>query len=65
MKKQILSFLFVCFASLYSFAQQTTIRGVVNDMLTSQPIDAVLVQLEGTELSTLTDAQGALSLIHI
>ena len=63
MKKQILSFLFVCFASLYSFAQQTTIRGVVNDMLTSQPIDAVLVQLEGTELTTLTDPQGAFALL--
>ncbi len=63
MKKQILSFLFVCFASLYSFAQQTTIRGVVNNMLTSQPIDAVLVQLEGTELSTLTDAQGAFAFL--
>ncbi len=63
MKKQILSFLFVCFASLYSFAQQTTIRGVVNDMLTSQPIDAVLVQLEGTELSTLTDPQGAFAFL--
>lgn len=59
MKKQILSFLFVCFASFYSFAQQTTIRGVVNDILTSQPIAAVLVQLEGTELSTLTNPQGA------
>ena len=63
MKKQILSFLFVCIASLYSFAQQTTIRGVVNDMLTSQPIDAVLVQLEGTELSTLTDPQGAFAFL--
>jgi hypothetical protein len=63
MKKQILSFLFVCFASLYTFAQQTTIRGVVNDMLTSQPIDAVLVQLEGTELSTLTDPQGAFAFL--
>ena len=63
MKKQILSFLFVCFASLYSLAQQTTIRGVVSDMLTSQPIDAVLVQLEGTELSTLTDFQGAFAFL--
>ena len=63
MKKQILSFLFVCFASLYSFAQQTTIRGVVNDILTSQPIAAVLVQLEGTELSTLTDPQGAFAFL--
>ena len=63
MKKQILSFLFVCFASLSSFAQKTTIRGVVNDMLTSQPIDAVLVQLEGTELSTLTNPQGAFAFL--
>ena len=32
-------------------------------MLTSQPIDAVLVQLEGTELSTLTDPQGAFAFL--
>ena len=55
--------MFVCFASFYSFAQQTTIRGVVNDILTSQPIDAVLVQLEGTELSTLTNPQGAFAFL--
>ena len=55
--------MFVCFASFYSFAQQTTIRGVVNDILTSQPIAAVLVQLEGTELSTLTNPQGAFAFL--
>ena len=63
MKKQILSFMFVCFASIYSFAQQTTIRGIVKDMMTSQPIDAVLVQLEGTDLSTITDNQGAFAFV--
>lgn len=63
MKKQILSFVFVCFASIYSFAQQTTIRGIVKDMMTSQPIDAVLVQLEGTDLSTITDNQGAFAFV--
>ena len=63
MKKQILSFMFVCFASIYSFAQQTTIRGIVKDMKTSQPIDAVLVQLEGTDLSTITDNQGAFAFL--
>ena len=63
MKKQILSFMFVCFASIYSFAQQTTIRGIVKDMMTSQPIDAVLVQLEGTDLSTITDNQGAFAFL--
>ena len=63
MKKQILSFMFVCFASIYSFAQQTTIRGIVKDMKTSQPIDAVLVQLGGTDLSTITDNQGAFAFL--
>lgn len=63
MKKQILSFMFVCFASIYSFAQQTTIRGIVKDMMTSQPIDAILVQLEGTDLSTITDNQGAFAFV--
>ena len=55
--------MFVCFASIYSFAQQTTIRGIVKDMMTSQPIDAVLVQLEGTDLSTITDNQGAFAFL--
>jgi hypothetical protein len=32
-------------------------------MLTSQPIDAVLVQLGGTDLTTLTDSQGAFAFL--
>jgi hypothetical protein len=59
MKKQLLSFLLVCFATAYGFAQQTSIRGVVKDMLTAQPVDGAMVQLEGTDLTALTDAEGS------
>ena len=59
MKKQLLSFLLVCFATAYGFAQQTSIRGVVKDMLTAQPVDGAMVQLESSDLSTLTDENGS------
>ncbi|MBN96563.1 MAG: TonB-dependent receptor [Flavobacteriaceae bacterium] len=59
MKKQLLSSLLVCFATAYGFAQQTSIRGVVKDMLTAQPVDGAMVQLEGTDLTALTDAEGS------
>ena len=58
MKKQTLSFLFVCFNVLSVFAQQTTVKGVVKDMLTNQPVAGVLVSFENTELSTYTDEMG-------
>ena len=63
MKKQILSFLFVCFANTYAFSQQTSIRGVVKDMLTAQPIAQVLVQLEGTDLNALTAVDGTFAFV--
>ena len=59
MKKQLLSFLLVCFATAYGYAQQTGIRGVVKDMLTAQPVDGAMVQLESSDLSTLTDENGS------
>ena len=58
MKKQIFSFLFVCFNLLFAFAQQTVVQGVVKDMLTDQPISGVMVSIEGTQLSTYTDELG-------
>ena len=59
MKKRFLSLLFICFSAIYGFAQQTTIKGVVKDELTSQPISGVLVKIEGTSLSLLTDSSGS------
>ena len=58
MKKQILSFLFVCFNVYFLFAQQTVVKGVVKDMLTSQPIAGVMVGFENSKLSIYTDDLG-------
>ena len=54
MKKQFFSFLFVCFNLSLVFAQQTVVKGIVKDMLTDQPIIGVLVNFEGTQLTTYT-----------
>ena len=59
MKKNFLSFLLYCFATAYGFSQQTSIRGFVKDMATAQPVDAAMVKLEGSDLSTLTDENGS------
>ena len=58
MKKQILSFLFVCFNVLFAFAQQTVVKGIVKDMLTNQPIEGVSVSFEKSELIIYTDDMG-------
>lgn len=39
-------------------AVQDTVRGTVTDATTGQPVSGVFVQLEGTDLGTITDAQG-------
>ena len=58
MKKQILSFLFVCFNVFFVFAQQTVVKGIVKDMLTNQPIEGVSVSFENSELTVYTDDMG-------
>ncbi len=58
MNKQFFSFFLVFFSIIHGFAQQASVKGVVKDMLTSKPVDQVLVQLEGTALSTLTNDEG-------
>ena len=59
MKKHFFSFLFVCFNLSLVFAQQTVVKGIVKDMLTDQPIIGVLVNFEGTQLTTYTNELGA------
>ena len=58
MNKQFFSFFLIFFSIIQGFAQQASVKGVVKDMLTSKPVDQVLVQLEGTALSTLTNDEG-------
>lgn len=49
----------VCFAASGSAAQGTgTIRGTITDALTRRPLDGVQVYVAGTELGTLTNADG-------
>tara|TARA_B100001059_G_C17839189_1_gene590686 strand:- start:6118 stop:8874 length:2757 start_codon:yes stop_codon:yes gene_type:complete len=61
MKNYSLSLLFVFFSTIYGFAQQTIIQGVVKDIRTSEPIAEVLVEIEGSIVTTLTNNQGEFS----
>ncbi|GGI56089.1 TonB-dependent receptor [Winogradskyella haliclonae] len=61
MKKSFLLFLFGIAFSLTSFAQQTLVKGSVLDGTTGEPIPDVTVTIEGTDLSTTTDAKGEFS----
>ena len=63
MKKHILSFWLVCFCMFFGFAQQTSIQGTVKDTQTLQPVEEVLVRLEGSTLSVLTDTEGNFQLV--
>jgi len=57
MNKIALIFLFGFF-SIFSFSQQTVVKGSVKDAVSFQPILNVTVELESTELVMLTDVQG-------
>ena len=58
MKIQLLNFMFLCVNTLFVFAQQTVVKGVVKDMLTNQPIEGVSVNFENSELTSSTDDMG-------
>ena len=59
MKKSLLIFLFGLFSVCTAIAQQTTVKGSVKDAASQEPLPDVLVTIEGTEISTTTDATGA------
>ncbi|TCK68004.1 carboxypeptidase-like protein [Winogradskyella wandonensis] len=61
MKKSFLLFLFGVAFSLFSVAQQTTVKGSVLDGTTGEPIPDVTVTIEGTTLTKVTDAKGEFS----
>jgi len=58
MNKQILVMLFVLFTGgLTSFAQ-TSVRGVVTDYTSKNPVPSATVQVKGTKTATITDKDG-------
>ncbi|MGB2256638.1 MAG: carboxypeptidase-like regulatory domain-containing protein [Flavobacteriaceae bacterium] len=61
MKNYILSLMLICFSTISGFAQQTTVQGVVKDSQTLEPMSEVMVEIEGSILSTMTNQQGEFS----
>jgi len=61
MKNYILSLMLICFSTISGFAQQTIVQGVVKDSQTLQPMSEVMVEIEGSILSTTTNQQGEFS----
>ena len=47
----------ICFSTISGFAQQTTVQGVVKDSQTLEPMSEVMVEIEGSILSTMTNQQ--------
>ncbi|WP_372936488.1 carboxypeptidase-like regulatory domain-containing protein [Seonamhaeicola sp.] len=58
MKKRLLIFLLGVFSFFTVSAQQTQIKGSVKDAVSFEPIPDVSVSVEGTTLSTITNAKG-------
>ena len=61
MKNYSLNLLFVLFSTIYGFAQQTIVQGVVKDIRSSEPIAEVLVEIEGSIVTTRTNNLGEFS----
>ena len=61
MKNYSLNLLFVLFSTIYGFAQQTIVQGVVKDIRSSEPIAEVLVEIEGSIFTTRTNNLGEFS----
>ena len=51
----------IFFSTISGFAQQTTVQGVVKDLQTLEPMSEVMVEIEGSILSTMTNQQGEFS----
>ena len=63
MKKVKLFFTVLALAvSVLSFGQNLTVRGVVTDASTGEPVPFAAIQLQGTMTGTSTDADGAYSI---
>ena len=53
------------FISFQSFAQTTTINGIVKDKETLQPVEDVVVSIEKTNSHTHTDEAGKFSFLSL
>jgi TonB-linked SusC/RagA family outer membrane protein len=62
MSRRILSFVFAAFVSIISFAQQRIVTGKVIHQQTNEPMQAVTVNVKGTDISTSTGADGSFSI---
>ena len=62
MKKLLLVVLFGIFSSFLLQAQQTSVKGIVKESNSTDPISEVIVSVEGTKISTLTDSSGSFKL---
>ena len=51
----------ICFSTISGFAQQITVQGVVKDSQTLEPMSEVMVEIEGSILSAMTNQQGEFS----
>ena len=58
MKKGLFIFLFGMLSTITAVAQQTVVKGSVSEGESFEPIPDVIVAIEGTELSTTTNASG-------
>ena len=58
MKNRCFLFLIVMLFSFSAFAQKTVVKGSVLDGTTGEPIPAVTITIEGTNIKTNTDARG-------
>ena len=62
MKKLLLVVLFGIFSSFLLQAQETSVKGIVKESNSTDPISEVIVSVEGTKISTLTDSSGSFEL---
>ena len=58
MKQNCIIFLIGFLSYFTAFAQQTVVKGSVNDLTSNQPLAGVVITFEGALLSTDTDASG-------
>lgn len=59
----IILFLSIAFVPVFSAARNVTVRGVVRDSLTREPIPFASVLLKGTDRGVLTDDQGRYTVV--
>ncbi len=64
MKKKFFIFLFGIFSAFTVFSQNTTVKGSVTEGETFEPIPDVTVIIEGTDVSTTSDASGEFQFIQ-